>query len=88
MKAIAICIAAFIAALSCTALADDDQPRTTQQVELVFAAIDRNDDQRISKAEAAREEGLRKRFAGMDASGDGYLSKAEFRARPSDEPFE
>jgi hypothetical protein len=29
-----------------------------------------------------------KRFDGIDSDGDGYLSKQEFAARPSDERFE
>lgn len=90
MKATTIIIVACIVALSSTAAAaaDEKQLRTTRDVEVVFESLDRNDDQRISKSEATREQTLRKRFDGMDASGDGYLSKAEFRARPRAEPFE
>jgi Ca2+-binding EF-hand superfamily protein len=68
--------------------ADKDRPETKQEVQAVFAALDRDDDRRISKQEAAREGSLRKRFAAVDSSGDGYLSQAEYEARPRDEPFE
>jgi Ca2+-binding EF-hand superfamily protein len=89
MKAFTILILTCIAALASTAAAaDEKQPRTARDVEIVFQALDRNDDQRISKDEAAREKTLRKRFAAVDASGDGYLTKAEFRARPRAETFE
>ena len=64
------------------------QPQTSQEVEQVFSALDRDDDKRISKQEAQRRAALRERFEGVDASGDGYLSRNEYRARPSDEPFE
>jgi Ca2+-binding EF-hand superfamily protein len=80
-------------ALVCGAAGADDtvdkqRPATTDEVQAVFKALDRNDDQRISKQEAAREKSLRKRFAAVDSSGDGYLSRAEFEARPRNEPFE
>ncbi|HEX7115586.1 MAG TPA: hypothetical protein VF193_10690 [Steroidobacter sp.] len=95
MKTFAIvCFAAALCARS--AMADepadrDDAKRqieTPQDVALVFEALDRNDDQRISKAEAAQRKDLRRRFAAVDADQDGYLTKAEFAARPSEEPFE
>jgi Ca2+-binding EF-hand superfamily protein len=67
---------------------DKQRPATTEEVQAVFKALDRDDDQRISKKEAAREQSLSKRFGAVDSSGDGYLSRAEFEARPRDEPFE
>jgi Ca2+-binding EF-hand superfamily protein len=74
---------------ACVVNADDkDDPETTQEVKAEFEALDRDDDQRISKDEAARERSLRERFAAVDSSGDGYLSLDEYNARPSDEPFE
>lgn len=68
--------------------ADDAQPRSPEDVQRVFESLDRDQDERISKTEAQRRSELRERFAGIDASGDGYLSPSEYRARPSDEPFE
>jgi Ca2+-binding EF-hand superfamily protein len=78
---IAVCTAA-------AAYAEPESPRTTREVEQVFESLDRNEDERISKAEAQRRAELRERFAGVDASGDGYLSLSEYRSRPSDERFE
>jgi Ca2+-binding EF-hand superfamily protein len=75
-----------------TALSEEQGPRTSpktsEEVQQVFAALDRNEDKRISKEEAQRRAELRERFDGVDASGDGYLSRNEYRARPTDEPFE
>jgi Ca2+-binding EF-hand superfamily protein len=65
-----------------------ERPATPQQVEETFKALDRNQDERISKVEAAREASLRRRFASVDSDADGRLSKSEFRARPSSEKFE
>jgi Ca2+-binding EF-hand superfamily protein len=85
MKApILILTAIFTAA----AYAGPESPRTPQEVEQVFESLDRNEDERISKAEAQRRSELQERFAGVDASGDGYLSRSEYRSRPSDERFE
>jgi Ca2+-binding EF-hand superfamily protein len=88
-------ILALALALVCGAVAaaeddklDKQRPATTEEVHAVFQALDRDDDQRISKQEAAREQSLHKRFAAVDSSGDGFLSRAEFEARPRDEPFE
>jgi Ca2+-binding EF-hand superfamily protein len=75
----------FVAANSFSA---EDKPKTREEVEQVFASLDRDGDEQISRSEARREASLRERFAAVDSSGDGYLSKSEFRARPSDEPFE
>lgn len=56
--------------------------------EAKFHSLDRNDDLRISKDEAASEKALADRFAAVDSDGDGFLSKSEYEARPSAEPFE
>ena len=66
----------------------EDEPKTREEVEQVFASLDRDGDEQISLSEARREASLRDRFAAVDSSGDGYLSESEFRARPSDEPFD
>jgi len=80
-------IATSLLALTAT-FATEPTPRTSEDVERVFEALDRNHDERISREEAQQHASLRERFRGVDASGDGYLSKEEFRARPSDEQFE
>jgi Ca2+-binding EF-hand superfamily protein len=66
----------------------EQNPRTQEDVERVFESIDRNDDDRISKREGQRAEVIRGRFKGVDADQDGYLSRAEYRARPRKERFE
>jgi hypothetical protein len=76
------------AVCACGASADQQEVRTARDVDVVFKSLDRNDDERISKQEAAQERTLRRRFGGVDADRDGYLSKAEFEARPSPERFE
>ena len=43
---------------------------------------------KISRSEASVKGSVSKRFDGIDSDGDGYLSKREFAARPSDERFE
>jgi hypothetical protein len=86
MKATFILLLGSICA--CGAMADERDVRTTRDVQVVFDSLDRNDDQRISKQEAAKERSLSRRFGGVDADRDGYVSKAEFEARPSPERFE
>jgi hypothetical protein len=72
----------------CAATADDLPVRSTKDVEVVFQSLDRNRDAKISRSEATVKGSVSKRFDGIDADGDGYLSKREFAARPSDERFE
>ena len=62
--------------------------RSTSDVEVVFASLDRNRDRKISRNEAQVKGSVSKRFDGIDSDGDGYLSKQEFAARPSAERFE
>ena len=71
-----------------TATADDLPVRSTADVEVVFKALDRNKDQQISRSEASVKGSVSKRFDGIDSDGDGYLSKQEFAARPTNERFE
>lgn len=79
----------FAAALiTCAATADELPIRSTNDVEVVFTALDRNRDRKISRNEAQVKGSVRKRFDGIDSDGDGYLSKREFAARPSAERFE
>lgn len=54
----------------------------------MFDSLDRNRDQQISRTEATVKGSVRRRFDGIDADGDGYLSKAEFAARPTAQRFE
>ena len=68
--------------------AEDLPIRSTEDVEVVFTSLDRNHDRKISRDEAQVKGSVRKRFDGIDSDGDGYLSKAEFAARPSAERFE
>lgn len=78
-----------VACLIATSHADPQQnPRTSEDVERVFNAIDRDNDGRISKREGEQAEVVRDRFEGIDANEDGYLSRAEYRARPRKEQFE
>jgi len=86
INVIATCAASLLAAW--TATADDLPVRSTADVEVVFKALDRNKDQKISRSEASVKGSVSKRFDGIDSNGDGYLSKLEFEARPSDERFE
>lgn len=83
---IATCATALLGA-SVTS-ADDLPARSTADVEVVFKSLDRNNDRKISRSEAAVKGSVSKRFDGIDSDGDGYLSKQEFAARPSAEPFE
>jgi Ca2+-binding EF-hand superfamily protein len=79
----------FAAAPQLHAAATEDIPiRSTEDVEVVFDALDRNNDRKISRSEATVKGSVSKRFDGIDSDGDGYLSKREFAARPSAEKFE
>lgn len=84
--AIATCAASLLA--TWTAAADDLPVRSTADVDVVFEALDRNKDQKISRSEASVKGSVSRRFDGIDSNGDGYLSKQEFAARPSDQRFE
>lgn len=79
-----------LAGLCAAALADDGTGTldTTAQVQVAFETIDRNSDQRISKTEAGTHKTLIDRFAAVDADGDGFISKAEFEARPGGKSFQ
>jgi hypothetical protein len=83
-----IMIAAVASFVAISGAHAEQNPKTTQDVERVFESLDRNDDERISPRESARAEVLRDRFKGVDADQDGYVSRAEYRARPRNEQFE
>ena len=83
------CATSLLAAVAAwTATAEDLPVRSTADVEVVFKSLDRNSDRQISRSEASVKGSVSKRFDGIDADGDGYLSKQEFAARPSAERFE
>jgi EF hand domain-containing protein len=79
-----------VAALAPRAAAPADElpVRSTKDVQVVFESLDRNRDAKISRSEASVKGSVSKRFDGIDSDGDGYLSKREFAARPSDARFE
>jgi Ca2+-binding EF-hand superfamily protein len=85
---IATCVTSLLAAWAATAASDDLPVRSTEDVQVVFKGLDRNNDQKISRTEASVKGSVSKRFDGIDSDGDGYLSKQEFAARPSAERFE
>jgi Ca2+-binding EF-hand superfamily protein len=68
--------------------AEDLPVRSTKDVQVIFKSLDRNRDAKISRSEASVKGSVSKRFDGIDSDGDGYLSRQEFAARPSDERFE
>lgn len=87
MKACATLLAAALAPRAAPT-AEELPVRSTQDVQVVFNSLDRNRDEKISRSEASVKGSVSKRFDGIDADGDGYLSRREFAARPSDARFE
>jgi Ca2+-binding EF-hand superfamily protein len=95
MKTIAIrtCATSLVMALSWAlsgwaAAAEELPVRSSEDVQVVFKSLDRNQDRKISRTEASMKGSVSKRFDGIDSDGDGYLSMREFEARPSAERFE
>lgn len=58
------------------AMADDEET----SADATFKSLDRNTDERLSKAEAAGDKMLTEHFAAVDADSDGYLTKREYTA--------
>jgi Ca2+-binding EF-hand superfamily protein len=91
MKIIAIgtCATSLLIALAAWSAPAEELPvRSSDDVEVVFKSLDRNQDRKISRSEASVKGSVSKRFDGIDSDADGYLSKREFAARPSAERFE
>jgi hypothetical protein len=85
----ATCLLLAASLAPCAAQTSQDMPvRSTEDVRVVFNSLDRNRDSKISRTEASMKGSVSKRFDGIDSDGDGYLSKQEFAARPSDARFE
>jgi Ca2+-binding EF-hand superfamily protein len=88
-KTCATCLLVAASLAPCAAQTAQDLPvRSTQDVQVVFNSLDRNRDSKISRSEATMKGSVSKRFDGIDSDGDGYLSRQEFAARPSDARFE
>jgi EF hand domain-containing protein len=88
MKSLFVATSLLAAAAAWAATAEDLPVRSSADVEVVFKSLDRNNDRKISRGEAAVKGSVSKRFDGIDSDGDGYLSKQEFAARPNAERFE
>ena len=78
-RLIAIAVATVLAAG--LAIADDDKSKST---DATFKSLDRDVDQRLSKAEASGDKMLNEHFTVVDADSDGYLSKTEVTAHMKD----
>lgn len=52
-----------------------------KSAEAKFSALDRDQDERLSKTEARQEDGLSDQFASLDQDSDGYLSKEEYESK-------
>jgi hypothetical protein len=53
-------------------------PAEAPIAQATFESLDRNKDQRVSKVEAAADDGLSAQFAAVDADADGYINKGEY----------
>ena len=83
-KFTALFTAAFLSAAA-MAGANDDQERSAAGSDAEFAALDRNEDQRISKSEASEDENISSQFASLDADSDGYVTETEFAMKSKQE---
>lgn len=64
------------------ALAGGDEP-SMSSADRKFDQLDANQDQALSRSEAAQDETLSAVFASIDSDGDGQLSRAEYAAHIS-----
>lgn len=74
----------FAAALVTSAVADDwneSRDQALSSTNTSFAQLDRNEDDRVSKAEAENDDNVSSQFASIDQDSDGYIDKSEFTAR-------
>lgn len=73
-------LAASIIALGITAEPALGQDATRQAAETQFRQLDGDDDGFVTRAEAAKMQGIADRLAKFDANKDGKLDRAEFAA--------
>jgi Ca2+-binding EF-hand superfamily protein len=73
-------LAASIVALGITAEPALGQDSTRQAADTQFQQLDGDSDGFVTRAEAAKMQGIAERFARFDANKDGKLDRAEFAA--------
>ena len=57
-----------------------DQDKPTAGADVMFKSLDRDEDQRLSKSEVAKNKVLTEDFAALDTDSDGYLTTREYAA--------
>jgi hypothetical protein len=62
------------------------QPSQPSQQGATFESLDANSDGKISKAEAAANEGVSAQFAKYDVNGDGFIERAEVNSANNSSP--
>jgi hypothetical protein len=77
-------ISLILASLLSIGVAVADDPEKKASADATFKSLDRDTDERLSKAEAAGDKMLTEHFAAVDADSDGYLSKREVTAHMKD----
>jgi hypothetical protein len=76
-KSLPVCLISMLAIGAANAA---DQEKTPASADATFKSLDRDSDQRLSKAEAASDKMLKEHWAAVDADSDGYLTKGEYTA--------
>jgi hypothetical protein len=68
--------------LSSLAMAEGDPAKTEEltspSAHATFDSLDRDSDQRLSKAEASVDDGFSSQFAKLDTDADGFVNKGEY----------